>query len=162
ALDSLGYAIESDDCFFVLVLSLIVTIKLSHVLPPPDLKLKAALASALSEFLHAAVVQITAAVKYDILDALCLAALSHQQANLLRGVLVAAVLGEVLLDRRSGDEGHAGYVVDHLCIDVLCASVNVKTGALCGAGDLAAHSLMALQARLVRILLRNHLSTLSF
>ena len=86
----------------------------------PDLKLQAALAGAICELLHAAVVHIAAAIEYDVLNALSLAALSNELANLLGCFLVAAVLGKALLCSRGGYEGYTGYIVNNLCIDVLC------------------------------------------
>ena len=90
----LAYAVERYNVLGELVLTLIVSVKLSHVLPPPDLKLQAALTGAICELLHAAVVHIAAAVKHDSLNALSLAALGNDLTNLLGCFLVAAVLGE--------------------------------------------------------------------
>jgi hypothetical protein len=42
--------------------------------------------------------------------------------------------------------GLAGHIVDDLGIDIVFAAEYAQTGSLGGAGDLAAHSLMALNA----------------
>ena len=92
ALNGLGYTVERYDVLGVLVLTLIVSVKsepLFYLLP--DLELQAALAGAICQLLHAAVVHIAAAVEYDVLNALSLAALSNELANLLGCFLVAAV-----------------------------------------------------------------------
>lgn len=94
----------------------------------PDLKLQAALAGAICELLHAAVEHIAAAVKHDSLNALSLAALGNDLTNLLGCFLVAAVLGKALLCSRGGYEGYTGYIVNNLCIDVLCRTEYVQTG----------------------------------
>ena len=128
----------------------------------PDLKLQAALAGAICELLHAAVVHIAAAIEYDVLNALSLAALSNELANLLGCFLVAAVLGEVLLSSRGGYQGNTGYIVNNLCIDVLCRTEYVQTGTLSGAADLSAYALVALQTRLLESFFETIYLRLSF
>ena len=91
---------------------------------------------------------IAAAVKHDSLNALSLAALGNDLTNLLGCFLVAAVLGKALLCSRGGYEGYTGYIVNNLCIDVLCRTEYVQTGTLSGAADLSAYALVALKARL--------------
>ena len=79
---------------------------------------------------------------------LAFAALGNDLTNLLGCFLVAAVLGKALLCSRGGYEGYTGYIVNNLCIDVLCRTEYVQTGTLSGAADLSAYALVALKARL--------------
>lgn len=101
---------------------------------------------------------IAAAVKHDSLNALSLAALGNDLTNLLGCFLVAAVLGKALLCSRGGYEGYTGYIVNNLCIDVLCRTEYVQTGTLSGAADLSAYALVALR----RALLESFFETIYF
>ncbi len=83
ALDGLGYAVQIDQLLNELAG---LSLKSSHLLLPPPSELQAALAGALGQSLHAAVVDIAAAVKDYGVDALGAGALSHVHAHLLGGV----------------------------------------------------------------------------
>ena len=91
-------------------------------------------------------IDIAAAVKHDFFDALLEGTLGDHGADLLRGLDVAAVAFKALLHAGRGGEGVAGDVVDDLGIDVVLAAEYAQAGSLGGTGDLAAYSLMALDA----------------
>ena len=107
-------------------------------------------------------VHIAAAIEYDVLNALSLAALSNELANLLGCFLVAAVLGEVLLSSRGGYQGNTGDIVDDLCIDVLCGTEYVQTRTIGRTVDLSAYALVALQTRLLESFFETIYFRLSF
>src|SRR5699024_7896343 len=65
--------------------------------------------------------------------------------NLLGGLAVGAGALKALLQGGSGDQGLAHGIVDDLGVDVGLAAEHVQTGTLGRAGDLAAHSLVALK-----------------
>ena len=113
---------------------------------PPSLELQAALTGALCQCLHAAVINVAAAVEHDFFDALLQSALCDGCTDLLCGFAVAAVAFKCLLNGGGGNEGVSRYVVDDLGIDVAFAAEYAQTGSLGGAGDLAAYSVVALDA----------------
>ena len=91
-------------------------------------------------------INVAAAVKHYFFDALLQGTFCNDRADLLCGLAVAAVAFKCLLDGGSGNEGVACNVVDYLGIDVIFAAEYAQTGSLSGAGDLAAYSVVALDA----------------
>ena len=67
-------------------------------------------------------IQVTAAVEHDLVDALGLAALGHQLANGTGCSLVAAVALDLLIQRGGSHQRIAGDVVDHLGVDIALAA----------------------------------------
>ena len=72
---------------------------------PPLLEFQAALTGAFGQLGHTAVIQVTATVEHDGVDALGLAALGHQLAHSTGGGLVAAVALDLLIQGGGGDQG---------------------------------------------------------
>ena len=83
-------------------------------------------------------------------------------SGLLCGFAVAAVAFKCLLNGGGGNEGVSCYVVDDLGIDVAFAAEYAQTGSLGGAGDLAAYSVVALDALSSGIRSLNHSGTPPF
>src|SRR6202035_3031942 len=84
-------------------------------------EIQSAFACRLGQGFHPAVIEVTTAVEYHVLDALLLGALRDQLADRLRRVDAGAGLeafARRLLDRGSRREGDALVVVDHLGIDM--------------------------------------------
>ena len=104
-------------------------------------------------------IQVTATVEHDGVDALGLAALGHQLTHSTGGGLVAAVALDLLIQGGGGDQGVAGHVVDDLSVDVLLAAEHVQTGTLGSAEHLGTDSLMTLQTLSVGIGSFNHYGT---
>src|SRR3954452_997535 len=77
------------------------------------LESEAALAGAVRQGRHAAVVEIAAAIEHDPIDALVLGPLGDELANLRRPLLLAAG-GVVQLLRGGGGDGGGRRVVDQL------------------------------------------------
>ena len=81
-------------------------------------------------------IQVTAAVKDDRVDALGLRALGNQLADRTGRGLVAAVALDLLIERGSRNERVAGDIVDDLGIDVLLTAEYVQAGSFGCTGDL--------------------------
>ena len=75
-------------------------------------------------------VQVTAAVENNRVDALGLGTLGDQLADRTGGSLVAAVAFDRLVQGGSGDQRVAGDIVDDLGVDVLFRTENVQAGSL--------------------------------
>ena len=91
-------------------------------------------------------IQVTAAVEDDRVDALGLGALGDELTDCTGGSLVAAVALDRLVQGGSGDQRVAGNIVDDLGVDVLFRTENVQAGSLGSAGDFGANALMTLDA----------------
>ena len=107
-------------------------------------------------------IDVAATVEYDLFDALLQCTLSNELANSAGAFLVGTGKLKILFNGGSSNEGVACYVVDDLSIDVLFASENTETGSLSGAGDLAANSVVALDALSSGIRSVNHLGAPPF
>src|SRR5262245_1393677 len=109
------------------------------------LEVQAALAGALGERFHAAVVLVAAAVEHGGLDAGGLAALAEQLARALGLLhrLEAPQVGLRPVDRR---QGAAGVVVDELGEDPAVGAEHGDAGALGRAAHLGADAAAALEA----------------
>src|SRR5450759_124522 len=87
-------------------------------------------------------IQATTAVEDDLGDTLLDRTTTHDLADRLGGVDVAASLDaalDLILDGRGGREGHACHVVDDLGVDVCVAPRDPQTRTHGGPGDLAAN-----------------------
>ena len=73
-------------------------------------------------------VDITATIEHDSVDALCLSAFCNQLADLAGSFLVAGGAFKILLTGSGGNERNAVDVVDNLCVDVGVAAVDVQAG----------------------------------
>ena len=96
-------------------------------------RLEAALAGTFGKLLHAAVVDVAAAVEYDLGDTLFHSPLSNHLSNLAGGFLVAAVAFEILLDGGGGNQGHALLVVNQLGVDIAKGAEYIQAGPSGGA-----------------------------
>src|SRR5699024_6036689 len=103
-------------------------------------QLQAALAGALGQSFHAAVIHKATAIEHDGLDAFGQSLLGDHLTDLVRRLDVAAEALKTLLHRGGADQGHAGHVINDLGIDVLGGAEYIQTGALSGAADLTAHT----------------------
>ena len=91
-------------------------------------------------------IQVTAAVEDDRVDALGLGARGDELTDCTGGSLVAAVALDRLVQGGSGDQRVAGDIVDDLGVNVLFRTENVQAGSLGSAGDFGANALMTLDA----------------
>ena len=107
-------------------------------------------------------INVAAAVKHYFFDALLKGTLCNDRADLLCGLDVAAVAFKALFNGGGGHEGAACDVVDDLSIDVVLAAEYAQAGSLSGAGDLAAYSVVALDALSSGIRSLNHSGTPPF
>src|SRR5208282_4870523 len=108
---------------------------LTSDLRPLSSEIEPALARGLRQGLDAAVIEVSAAVEHDVLDALLLRALGDELAHRLRRVDAGAGLQAFprrLLDRGGRSDRDALIVIDHLRIDVLGRAEYGKPLALAG------------------------------
>src|ERR1017187_1615607 len=108
--------------------------------PKLKLKLQTSLTGCIGQSLHPAVVQVSAAIEDNLLDALLLRALCNQLADRLRGGHVSAVVfvRGLFAERGCRDQGDAVQVVDELRVDVVQRAVDVKARTLGRSGHLLA------------------------
>src|ERR1035438_5750419 len=108
--------------------------------PKLKLKLQTSLTGCIGQSLHPAVVQVSAAIEDNLLDALLLRALCNQLADrLCCGCISAVVLVLGLLaERGCRDQGDAVQVVDELRVDVVQRAVDVEARTLGRSGHLLA------------------------
>src|SRR5262249_7210826 len=111
------------------------------------LESEAALAGAIRQGRHAAVVEVAAAIEDDPLDAFVLGPLGDELADLRRPLLLGAG-GAVQLLRGGGGDGGRRRVVDQLGVDALVGAEDRQARPLGRAGDLAADPLAPLEAAL--------------
>ena len=104
-------------------------------------------------------IDITTAVEHDSVDALCLGALCNQLADLAGSFLVAGSAFEFLVKSGCGNQRDAIDVVNDLCVDVRIAAIDIQARSFGRAGDLAAHSGVALHALCIFIKRFNHYGT---
>ena len=104
-------------------------------------------------------IDITATIEHDSVDALCLGALCDQLADLAGSFLVACGAFEILLIGSGGSERNAVDVVNDLCVDVCVAAVDVQAGPFGRAGDLSANADMTLHTLSVLIKCFHHNGT---
>src|SRR5262245_55559278 len=93
-------------------------------------EVQSALASAVGQRLHAAVIDVTVAVEHDLLDALLDARLGDRLADRARHRRLAALARLLELERRRRHERLAGHVVDDLAVDLLVAAEHGQPRAL--------------------------------
>src|SRR5699024_5624482 len=111
---------------------------------PPPLEIQPAIASTGSQLCYSTVVDIAAAVKYDVGDAFFSSSRSDQLTDLESAFLVAAAYVKTFFGGSSRSDGHAVYVINQLCVDMLRGAENAQTGALRSTGDFITNSPMSL------------------
>ena len=107
---------------------------------PPTLEFETALTSTLSQFLYTTMVDITAAVKYYLGNALGKCSLGYSLAYLAGSFLVAAEAFEALLHGRGAGQSYAVHIIDDLSVNMLGGAEYTKAWTLwCAAKSRSYH-----------------------